>query len=124
MRNQNTRNFLDRAKEDLRIQPHTVDGFDFTCDRGAGEFDPHQRFPAEEAGFPVLDEHPTVAGFFYLTDAYKAYIDTLIEQKLEHPANDNHLPWVHFGGPDAPQHYSTRSLDPIEVEVALKEITL
>ncbi len=123
MRNQVARNLLDIARADLLIQPFGVEGFGYICDRGGNEFDPYTNDHAETAGFPFREGMPVVEGFFYLSDEYAAYLATLIEQKLEHPANTNKLPWVHIGAPDAPQHHSTLSLEAIPVEFVPKEIT-
>ncbi len=73
MRNQTARSLVDAAREELRIQPYTVDGFKFLLDDD-NSFNPNTAEAAEEAGFPHRETMPLVAGFFYQSGEYTAYL--------------------------------------------------
>ena len=94
MKAQHIRNFVTEAKRNLQPPQHAVNGFSFDLIDRPGHFDPYTEEAATIAGFPLPEDAPHVAAFFYITDDYEAFLEALRESNQEHPANTNGLPWI------------------------------
>lgn len=78
----------------LTEEKYPVIGFDFSYPDLPNYFDPFTRTASDIAGFLHKKGMPEVDGFFYVTNDYSDYVATLQEQKKEHPANTEKLPWI------------------------------
>lgn len=86
-----TKNILFTEIETMRnavtAERFSVDGFQFVLDNPENKtFNPHCIESAAVAGFPVQNGMPSVAGFFYISDAYQNYLQALAESGQKHPA--------------------------------------
>lgn len=97
MKSQHIRNFVTEAKRNLQPPQHAVNGFSFDLIDSPDHFDPYTEEAAAKAGFPLPENAPRVASFFYPTDDYQAYLNALRESNQEHPANIEKLPWIAKG---------------------------
>lgn len=82
------RSQLNRVKSSeiaTAIPMFPVSGFDFVVDT-QDTFTPYIPEAAEMAGFPMKESMPKVSAFFYCSNNYMAYLDTLEESGLKHPA--------------------------------------
>ena len=91
MKNNHTRNLIDKMKEQHGKPTFEVTGFDFVLDN-PDHFDPCTEEACKTANF-WQEGQPQPDGFFYLSEEYDQYLQTLKETDQEHPANTEKLQW-------------------------------
>jgi len=92
MKNNHTRNLIDKMKEQHGKPRFEITGVTFVLDN-PDHFDPYTKEACKTSGF-FDEKQPQPEGFFYLSDEYERYLISLKETKQEHPANTNNLQWA------------------------------